>query len=67
MTPPIRAPESSESSVGLNRLARIAGHHRMMTQALADRTADHALALIGVANVAFVAAFFLNLLVAAGR
>lgn len=35
--------------------------------ALADRHADHALALIGVANVAFVAAFFVNLLIAAAR
>lgn len=35
--------------------------------ALADRAADNALALVGVANVAFVAAFFLNLLIAAAR
>ena len=33
--------------------------------ALADRLADNALAMIGVANVAFVAAFFVNLLLAA--
>lgn len=33
--------------------------------ALADRFADNALAAIGVANVAFVAAFFINLMLAA--
>ncbi len=33
--------------------------------ALADRFSDNALAVIGVANVAFVAAFFVNLLLAA--
>jgi len=32
--------------------------------ALADRLSDNALAVIGVANVAFAAAFFINLLLA---
>lgn len=32
--------------------------------AIADRLSDNALAAIGVANVAFVAAFFVNLLLA---
>lgn len=34
---------------------------------LADRHADDALAAIGVINVAAIAAFFLNLLIAAAR
>lgn len=31
-----------------------------------DRFADRTLAVLGVANVVFVAAFFLNILIAAG-
>jgi hypothetical protein len=53
-------------TIGLTGFYTFAAHAFAMTRAiaLADRLSDNALAVIGVANVAFAAAFFINLLLA---